>query len=136
MIKLSKSNFMFCLKSYCFLGGDGKSTYSCYQLTVTDPIVIIIMQFAANIIQIKGSFSLAPPSEISDPPLVKGPNSLLRDIFPSPSEINMLKAAEKRTEQKWNNPQLVLFPREAVAKLRQSCMHSCAALGFDTPTIC
>ena len=64
------------------------------------------------------------------------PNSLLRDIFPSPSEINMLKAAEKRTEQKWNNPQLVLFPREAVAKLRQSCMHSCAALGFDTPTIC
>ena len=72
MIKLSKSNFMFCLKSYCFLAGDGKSTYSCYQLTVTDPLVIIIMQFAANIIQIKGSFSLAPPSEISDPPLVKG----------------------------------------------------------------
>ena len=53
--------------------------------------------------------------------------SLLRDIFPSPSEINMLKAAEKRTEQKWNNPQLVLFPQDcdAVAKLRWSCMHSC-----------
>ena len=63
---------MFCLKSYCFLGVGGKPTYSCYQLTVVDPIVIIVLQFAVIFIQIKVPFRLAPPSEISDPPLIKG----------------------------------------------------------------
>ena len=59
-------------KARSFSGGGGKSTYSCYQLTVEDPIVIVVLQFAANFIQIKGPFRLALTSEISDPLLVKG----------------------------------------------------------------